>query len=192
MLAMFLPLKTRAQVYSGSDGSDGALDFSDITYTTNIVIDMHSHTNGIYQYSYVNIPANVTVTFITNGYNSPVTWLVQSNVTINGTVSVAGQFPTGQPYPANPAYPIGGLGGPGGGAGGSGGGNGFGPGGGIGAGAAGYGTAGSNPYGGMGGQTYGVTVHDPILSEVTFGARRFKTASKDGLGFKGRRRGHWA
>jgi len=37
-----------------------------------------------------------------------------------------------------------------------------------------------------------VTVHDPILSEVTFGARRFKTASKDGLGFKGRRRGHWA
>jgi hypothetical protein len=40
--------------------------------------------------------------------------------------------------------------------------------------------------------TFAVTVHDPILSEVTFGARRFKTASKDGLGFKGQRRGHWA
>ena len=82
---------TRAQVNSGSNGSDGALDFSNITFTTNIVINMADHPNGIYQYTYVNIPTNVTMTFIPNANNSPVTWLVQNNVVINGIVNVTGQ-----------------------------------------------------------------------------------------------------
>ena len=71
-----------AQVNSGSTGSDGALDFSASPITTNMVIDMHDHPTGIYNYTYVNIPNNVTVSFIPNANNSPVTWLVQSNVVI--------------------------------------------------------------------------------------------------------------
>jgi hypothetical protein len=73
-------------VNSGSNGSDGAFN-----PTTNTVINMANHPNGIYQYTSVNIPTNVTVTFIPNANNSPVTWFVQSNAIINGTVNVSGQ-----------------------------------------------------------------------------------------------------
>jgi hypothetical protein len=121
MFAVLLIVNANAQVNSGSNGSDGALDFSSINYTTNIVINMADHPTGIYQYTYVNIPNGVTVTFTPNANNTPVYWLVQSNCTISGTVSVAG---TGM------NSTIGGLGGPGGWGGGSGGGSGLGPGGG--------------------------------------------------------------
>ncbi len=129
VFALFLCAGANAQVNSGSTGSDGALDFSSINYTTNIVINMADHPNGIYNYSYVTIPTNVTVTFISNAANSPVAWLVQSNVVINGTVDVSGQTAPS----LNQAGP-GGLGGPGGYAGGTGGqfaSNGQGPGGGL-------------------------------------------------------------
>jgi len=111
MFAALVCASANAQVNSGSDGSDGALDFSSINYTTNIVINMADHPNGIYQYTYVNIPGGVTVTFIPNANNTPVYWLVQSNVVINGTVNVSGQNGTS----------TGGLGGPGGWSGGNGG-----------------------------------------------------------------------
>jgi len=75
-----------AQVNTGSDGHDGAFN-----PTTNTVIDMADHPDGIYQYTSVNIPTNVTVTFIPNANNSPVVWLVQSNCVISGTVDVSGQ-----------------------------------------------------------------------------------------------------
>jgi hypothetical protein len=96
-----------AQVNTGSNGSDGAFN-----PTTNTVINMANHPNGIYQYTSVNIPANVTVTFIPNANNSPVTWLVQGSCVISGTVDVSGQYSSG----ISP-----GQGGPGGGAGGYGG-----------------------------------------------------------------------
>lgn len=163
LFLFLLPFGTLAQVYSGSDGRDGALDFSGINITTNIVIDMHDHTNGIYQYSYVNIPATVTVSFNINSNNSPVTWLVQSNVTISGVVNLAGHAATGIPFPANPCYQTGGLGGPGGWSGGNGGMNGLGPGGGIAPGAGGYGTVGGNPFGGTGGPVYGNTNVFPLM-----------------------------
>ena len=126
MFAALVCASAQAQINTGSNGSDGALDFSSINYTTNIVINMADHPNGIYQYTSVNIPTNVTVTFIPNANNSPITWLVQNNVTINGTVDASGQV--GQ-------HSLGGQGGPGGWHGGSGGstpGNGQGPGGGTG------------------------------------------------------------
>ena len=114
LIVMALPPTTaRAQVNVGSTGSDGALDFSAITNTTNIVIDMHDHPIGIYNYTYVNIPANVTVSFVPNANNTPVIWLVQSNVVVNGTVTVAGQNANGS------AGGFGGVGGWSGGAGGS-------------------------------------------------------------------------
>src|SRR6266699_2497506 len=40
-----------AQVNSGSDGRDGPLN-----PTTNIVVDMADHLDGIYQYTSINIP----------------------------------------------------------------------------------------------------------------------------------------
>src|SRR5580693_759822 len=100
-----LPLVCVAQVNSGSNGSDGAFNPA-----TNTVINMADHPNGIYQYTSVNISNGVTVTFIPNANNMPVTWFVQSNCEIDGTVDVSGQTVNGF---------IGGAGGPGGWAGGS-------------------------------------------------------------------------
>jgi hypothetical protein len=119
MFAVLVCAAAQAQINTGSSGSDGALDYSSLTnlgYSTNIVINMADHPTGIYQYTYVTIPNNVTVTFIPNATNSPLIWLVQSNVVINGTVDVSGQFQNGQ-YGGSQ----GGLGGPGGWAGGNGG-----------------------------------------------------------------------
>jgi hypothetical protein len=111
--AAWLPIICPAQVVNtGSTGIDGALDFSAITYTTNIVINMADHPTGIYQYTTVNIPTNVTVTFMPNANNSPVTWLLQGSCIISGTVDVSGQSDNGL---------VPGQGGPGGGAGGYGG-----------------------------------------------------------------------
>jgi hypothetical protein len=90
VLVAWLPVGGRAQVNSGSNGSDGAFN-----PTTNTNIDMADHPNGIYQYTSVNIPTNVTVTFTPNANNTPVVWLVQSNVVINGTVDVSGQSVNG-------------------------------------------------------------------------------------------------
>src|SRR5205823_5411718 len=73
-----------AQVNTGSNGSDGAL-----TPWANIVVDMTDHPNGIYQYTSVNIPSGVTVTFRPNVNNTAVMWLVQANCVINGVVDVS-------------------------------------------------------------------------------------------------------
>lgn len=102
-----------AQVNTGSTGSDGALDLTGSSGS--VVINMADHPSGVYNYTYVDIPSGVTLTYIPNANNSPVTWLVQSNVTIdvNGQVDVSGQ--------GSPAYSLqGGAGGPGGYAGGTG------------------------------------------------------------------------
>lgn len=113
---------------------------------------MADHPTGIYQFTAVNIPAYVTVTFLPNPNNTPVVWLVQSNVVINGIVDVSEQSATGT---------VGGAGGPGGWGAGSGGSNptaGQGPGGGA------YGFGGTFGSQGsdnswmntsLGGQTYG-------------------------------------
>ena len=154
----WLPVVCWAQVNSGSNGSDGALNPA-----TNLVINMADHPNGIYQYTSINISNGVTVTFIPNANNAPVIWLVQSNVVINGTVDVSGQS-TGNSE--------GGAGGPGGWAGGSGGSNptaGQGPGGGNSGtnwitGAGSYGTQGTyRPPDILPGQVYGNTFILPLL-----------------------------
>src|ERR1035437_152193 len=100
VLVAGLPAGGWAQVNTGSNGSDGA--FNPITST---IINMANHPTGIYQYTSVNIPSGVTVTFTPNANNTPVIWLVQSNVLINGTVDVSGQGGDFQPG-------TGGIGGP--------------------------------------------------------------------------------
>ena len=104
-LLLLIPLAAQAQVNSGSNGSDGAFN-----PTTNIVINMADHPNGIYQYTSVNISNVVAVTFIPNANNSPVVWLVQSNCVISGQINLDAQA-------AGPG--VGGSGGPGGYAGGN-------------------------------------------------------------------------
>ncbi len=109
LCACVFALQVRAQVNSGSDGSDGAFH-----PTTNTVIDMADHPDGIYHYSSVNIPTGVTVTFIPNANNTPVVWLVQSNCVVDGVIDISG---------AANASGDAATGGPGGGRGGSGGSN---------------------------------------------------------------------
>ncbi len=127
---------------------------------------MADHPNGIYQYTSVNIPTNVTVTFIPNANNTPVFWLVQGNVVINGTVDVCGQ---------NASGPNGGSGGPGGWAGGGGGSpprSGQGPGGGGLSTSQNWGVAGGGSFGsqggngnggGLAGQVYGNSFLLPLI-----------------------------
>lgn len=88
VVVAFMCLSAQAQVNSGSDGHDGAFN-----PTTNTVINMADHPDGIYHYTSVNVPTKVTVTFIPNANNTPVVWLVQSNCVIAGTVDVSGQDP---------------------------------------------------------------------------------------------------
>jgi len=125
LLALALAASARAQVNSGSTGADGAFN-----PTTNTVINMADHPDGIYHFTSVNIPSGVAVTFIPNANNTPVVWLVQGNCTIDGTVDASGESAAD---PSTGKF-TGGRGGPGGFRGGNGGvaGNGGqGPGGGL-------------------------------------------------------------
>ncbi len=104
-----------AQLNVPSDGSDGALNI-----TTNTVIDLsqasyaawnqNNSTNAghgvydaskwavVFKYSSVAISNGATVTFVNHPSHAPVVWLVQSNATINGTVSLDGS-PTTNLFP---------------------------------------------------------------------------------------------
>ena len=142
MFAVLLCAGANAQVNSGSNGSDGAFNPA-----ANIVINMADHPDGIYQYTSVNISNNVTVTFIPNAANTPVVWLVQGSVTINGYVYLNGS--------AGAYSGAAGVGGPGGFRGGNPGGGGSTPGGGAGPGGgkadSSKATGGNASYGTLGG-----------------------------------------
>ncbi len=158
-----LPSLASAQVNSGSNGSDGALNPA-----ANLVINMADHPTGIYQYTSVNIPVGITVTFIPNASNKPVVWLLQGDCIIGGTINISGTPSSdGLGTPGGPGGYTGGNGGSAPSAGG-------GPGGGL-AGISGivyaseasYGTLGSTSYGsGAGqapGQVYGNTFILPLI-----------------------------
>lgn len=75
---------------SGSTGEDGVLNPA---VTTEITLPP----SGILQYTSVNIPSGVTVSFKRNALNTPVQLLVSGDVTIAGTISLNGKDakPTG-------------------------------------------------------------------------------------------------
>lgn len=95
----------------GADGSDGPLNVPavgpdlviDLSQAVTGVWDTNNTANagkGIYdptkwavvfKYSSVNIGAGRTVTFVNHLSRAPVVWLVNGDVTINGTVSASGQ-----------------------------------------------------------------------------------------------------
>ena len=66
---------------SGSTGADGAF-----SPTVNTTVDLPA--SGIFNYTSVNIPAGVTVTYRRNTTNTPVVILASGNVTIAGTLNV--------------------------------------------------------------------------------------------------------
>lgn len=123
-LAMHSP-SAFGQLNVPSDGSDGALNITNDTVidlslaTTNHVWGDNNATNAgngvydpvkwavVFKYSSINIAADATVTFLNHPSHAPVVWLVQSNATINGSVSLdGGSFITTYPgylLPTEPA-----------------------------------------------------------------------------------------
>lgn len=97
----------RAALDTQSNGSDG-----DLVVTSNLVIDLGLATPGnwdtnnaanaghgvydhkmwavVFHWRSVIVQGGATVTFINHPSHAPVVWLVQTNVTINGTVSLNG------------------------------------------------------------------------------------------------------
>lgn len=153
---------TYAAFVSGSTGADGAFN-----PTVNTTVTLPP--NGVLNYTTVNIPSGVTVTFQKNAANTPVYMLATGDVTIAGTINVNG---------SNGTTSNNGVGGPGGYDGGTGGGvnsdggKGLGPGGGNpgkvvggGGGGGGFGTGGANGWAGnwgTGGTTYGSAALLPL------------------------------
>lgn len=77
-------MPTFAQAFvSGSTGADGAFA---PTVNTEVVLPP----SGILNYTTVNIPTGVTVTFKKNATNTPVVMLASGNVTIAGNISLIG------------------------------------------------------------------------------------------------------
>jgi len=169
---------------SGSTGADGAL-----SPTVNTIVTLPP--SGILNYTTVNIPVGVTVTFGKNATNTPVVLLVSGDATIAGTLNVSGNVSknvgaAGDGNIGDDGLP--GTGGPGGYDGGRGGkpgtsniigGTGLGPGAGqpgdvysgytVGGGGAGFGVIGASswvatsPYPGLGGGVYGSSALLPLV-----------------------------
>src|SRR3989454_12323780 len=72
---------------SGSTGADGAFN-----PTVNTQLPLPP--SGIFNFTSVNIPSGVTVTFQKNTTNTPVTILASGNVAIAGALSVTGTSST--------------------------------------------------------------------------------------------------
>ncbi|MBA5875575.1 MAG: hypothetical protein GDA66_13630 [Nitrospira sp. CR1.2] len=109
----FSPALAQVPFNSGSTGVLGAL-----TPTSNTAIALPP--DGVLNYTTVNIPAGVTLTFTPNASNTRVTLLASGDVTIAGTVSVNG-FDGVPQSTSGPTLNLGALGGPGGFSGGNGG-----------------------------------------------------------------------
>lgn len=73
---------------SGSTGADGVFAPS-----ANIVVQLPE--SGVFNYTTVNIPANVTVRFRKNARNTPVTILATGDVAINGIIDISGSASNG-------------------------------------------------------------------------------------------------
>lgn len=68
---------------SGSTGADGVFN-----PTTSQSLQLPP--DGVFNFTTVNIPTGVTITFIKNAANTPVTMLASGNVTVAGTINVSG------------------------------------------------------------------------------------------------------
>lgn len=87
---------------SGSTGADGA-------FNPTVSQSVQLPDSGVFNYTSVNIPAGVTITYKKNAANTPVTLLASGDVTIAGTINVGATAPADANDISGP-----GLGGPGG------------------------------------------------------------------------------
>ena len=92
-------LKAQNNFSSGSTGADGA--FAPSTTQSIAVPD-----SGVFNFTTVNIPAGVTITFTRNATNKPLTILASGDVVIAGSINIDGKVGN--------TNGLGGLGGPGG------------------------------------------------------------------------------
>ena len=100
LLAVVLTAQMSLAVFSsGSDGSDGA-------FSPSADVEVALPDDGVLQYTTVDIPAGVTVTFTKNASNTPVKILASGDVTIEGIINVSGKN--------SPSVVVPGEGGPGG------------------------------------------------------------------------------
>ena len=181
---LFTTNTAHAAFVSGSTGADGAFN-----PTANIEVALPA--NGILNYTTVNIPSTVTVTFKKNAANTPVYMLATGDVTIAGTIKLDGA----STIYTNPAITSPGVGGPGGYNGGYGGatalpgGKGLGPGGGGGgptsnypyAGGGGFATAGGSQGAnyGAGGSSYGNARIIPLIGGSGGGGQAGSTSASN-------------
>lgn len=77
------PLGAASAFNSGSDGSDGPLNITSDT-------TMPVQDDGVHNYTTINVASGATLTLTPNAANTPVVFLAQGDVTIQGTISVAG------------------------------------------------------------------------------------------------------
>ena len=83
LAAMAIAMPTIAAVNSGSTGADGA-------FAPSVNTEVQLPPSGILNYTTINIPAGVTVTFKRNALNTPAYLLASGDVTIAGTLDVRG------------------------------------------------------------------------------------------------------
>jgi hypothetical protein len=106
-MVVLLAAGAQAQGFSsGSTGADGAF-----APTQNATVPIPA--SGVFNFTTVNIPSGVTITYVRNAANTPLTILAAGDVNISGSIVLDGQ-------PGSSAG-FGGLGGPGAGTGGQGG-----------------------------------------------------------------------
>jgi hypothetical protein len=85
LISFFLSMDNTCSAFvSGSTGADGA--FSPTAST-----ELQVPSNGVFNFTTVNIPYGVTVTFKKNAANTPVYILATGNITIQGTINVNGK-----------------------------------------------------------------------------------------------------
>lgn len=83
-VSTFNIFNAHAAVNSGSTGADGPFN---PTVSTQVTLPP----SGILNYTTVNIPSGVTVTFIKNATNTPVTILASGDVTVAGIIDISGK-----------------------------------------------------------------------------------------------------
>jgi len=85
LLLVVVPVSAQNSFNSGSTGADGA--FAPATTQSIAVPD-----SGVFNFTTVNIPANVTITFTRNASNKPVTILASGDVVIAGAINIDGKI----------------------------------------------------------------------------------------------------
>ncbi|MFY9553476.1 MAG: hypothetical protein WAV20_05340 [Blastocatellia bacterium] len=101
-----VPARAQTTFNSGSTGADGA-------FAPTASQEVQIPESGFFNFTTVNIPRGVTITFRRNSKNTPVTLLATGNVTIAGTVDVSGRDGQQSSFDGGRASGAG-LGGPGG------------------------------------------------------------------------------